>query len=670
MRAGGTPRRHHLFASKPNTRAVTTRPAFGDFAYAARAQLRPAVRLPQPSAEGFGGTARAGQVQEVTRSMHGVVTVMARYSADIAAVLAGPYPKASPPGTWSWASIQAQEALENASAFLRTAPPGAGRPGRRRAADPAARRLDAAAGTLAAGRDLLHTHIAVQPDGSRLERSEWAPVITSAPVARALLLELGLWARRAAEHGARIALPGPAARHGTGEQRHRLNTACQWLWVLDCAVQDAQRHHPVTTAEIRLLHDIPASTPAPRCIPSGAETVTGLCQGIMTTAERIRHAATITAADPTWSPALTADSLSHAATCNTVISHNCQILLTTLAARAGQHGADRLAGSLLGCANTAGQAREAWLHAARSWYRITTDTRGTIAPAAAEAADLALWTGRLAYTDPGWTPALGPSHATRTPQGLAPEPGDLPIVIAAVHQASQTLTQIAAADHSQIRAAAGVGRLLVPTRSLPDRFDIPHPFAPAPGDRLNALLDAYHHAGTTSARTATKVAAIATELRAPSHILTLARTAIRGDSELTPSGERESAQPGLEPHQAEGLPGPVERILQDLGVTSPTMLARASAIDQLSEQLILGAADAIEPGQAGLEAVGLSTSTGPAELINHMLASGRPEAVTILRPSSPSVPRSACSDAGRTKASPGYIGHQNSCQPPEAEAEP
>ena len=44
---------------------------------------------------------------------------------------------------------------------------------------------------------------------------------------------------------------------------------------------------------------------------------------------------------------------------------------------------------------------------ARAWYRITTDTRGTITPAAAEAADLALWTGRLAYADPNWTPALG-----------------------------------------------------------------------------------------------------------------------------------------------------------------------------------------------------------------------------------------------------------------------
>jgi hypothetical protein len=94
------------------------------------------------------------------------------------------------------------------------------------------------------------------------------------------------------------------------------------------------------------------------------------------------------------------------------------------------------------------------------------------------------------------------------------------------------------------------------------------------------------------------------------------------------------------------------------------MLARASAIDQFGEQMILGAADAIEPQQKGLEAVDLSRSTGPAEVINYVLASGRPEAATILRPPSPSVPRSFKENLDRTSA------NQNSCRTPEAEAEP
>jgi hypothetical protein len=100
------------------------------------------------------------------------------------------------------------------------------------------------------------------------------------------------------------------------------------------------------------------------------------------------------------------------------------------------------------------------------------------------------------------------------------------------------------------------------------------------------------------------------------------------------------------------------------------MLTRASALDQLGEQLILGAADGIEPGQAGFEAVSLSRSTGSAELINHMLASGRPEAASILRPPSFSVRPSAGPDVQRTKASRRLMDHRNACQTPEAEAEP
>jgi hypothetical protein len=505
------------------------------------------------------------------------------------------------------------------------------------------------------------------PDGSPIDRSEWGPVVTSEPVTRALLLELGLWARQTAELGSRIALPGPAARPGTGAERHQLNTACQWLWVLDAAVRAAQHHQPVSAADVRLLHAIPASTPGPRRIPGSTETITSLCHGTTSTAERIRHNATINPVDATWSPALTADSLRHAATCSTVISHNCEILLRTLATRVGQHGSDRLADDLLGCANAAGVARTAWLHTARAWYRITTDTRGTIAPDAAETADLALWTGRLAYTDPAWTPALGPSHTTRTPEALAPRPHDLPAVVAAIHQATETLTQIAAAGHGQIRAAAQAGRLLVPTRSLPDRFDIPHPFAPAPRDRVDALLNAYHNARTASAQTTAAVAEIAAEVRAPSHILTLARAAIRCDSEIMVNGQQKPAEP--EPHDAQACPGPIERILHDLGVTNPATLVRASVIDQAGEQLILGAAHTSEPEQEGLEAFGLSRSSGSAELINHILASGSPH-LPSLRLLSPSAPPSHGENADRAAAAFRCIGHQIADQEAQAEAEP
>ena len=648
---------------------MTGRPTFGDFANAARGLLRHDPGARDTAAGNPLPTARAGTVREFTRSMASVLAVMDRYCADIAGVLAsGPCRRqARLPGSWAHASIRAREALHNASAFLPSASASTTPPGDVHADDPAVSRLNAATAALTAGRDLLHTHVTARADGSLLDRSEWASVVASDTVARALLLELGLWARRTAEQGARIALPGPAARHGTGTERQELNTACQWLWVLDSAVRVAQHHQPVSTSDVRLLHAIPVNALEPRRIPAGAETITSLCHGTTSTAERIRDAATINQVDATWSPAFTADSLRHAATCSTVISHNCEILLRTLATRAGQHGSGALADGLLGCAEAASQARLAWLHTARAWYQVTSDTRGTIAPDAAQSGDLALWTGRLAYADPAWTPALGLSHPTRTPQALAREPGDLPAVVAAVHQATETLTQIAAADHGQIRAAAQAGRLLVPTRSLPDRFDIPHPFAPAPRDRVDALLGAYDAAGTASAGATAAVAPIAAEVGAPSHILAIARAVIRPDSEIMANGKQRPGDP--EAHDAQAGPGPVERILHDLGITNPATLLRASAIDQISEQLILDAAHVSEHGQEGPDAFSLSRSTGSAELINHILASGSPN-LPILRSLSPSAPPSHGENADRATTAFRCIGHQIADQEAQAEAEP
>jgi hypothetical protein len=94
------------------------------------------------------------------------------------------------------------------------------------------------------------------------------------------------------------------------------------------------------------------------------------------------------------------------------------------------------------------------------------------------------------------------------------------------------------------------------------------------------------------------------------------------------------------------------------------MLTRACAIDQIGEQLILGAADGIEPGKAGREAVSLSRSTESAELINRMLASGRPEAASILRPPSASARRSVRENRDRIAA------NRNPCRTPEAKAKP
>lgn len=78
------------------------------------------------------------------------------------------------------------------------------------------------------------------------------------------------------------------------------------------------------------------------------------------------------------------------------------------------------------------------------------------------------------------------------------------------------------------------------------------------------------------------------------------------------------------------LPGPVERIMSDLGVTSPAALQRAAAVDQAGEQLILETAQ--EPGARRLSPASgdPGRSAASAEVINHMLASGDPRAAAIL----------------------------------------
>jgi hypothetical protein len=600
--------------------------------------------------------------------------VMTRYTADITAMFDDlpAQQRRARYGEWAWACLQAREAILNAATFVSWARKGTGCSAGRRARGQAATRLDAAAFSLTVGRDLLQTHFTAGPQGARLERSEWAPVVTSLPVTRALLFELAQWARTIALQGGRLALSGAPIQRGTGQQRRWLNAACQWLWAIDSAVQVAHRRDPVLTADISLLHAIPLHELAPRLIPAGTESVPGLCPGTTSCAERVRHAARTAAAQASWSPAFTADSLTHTAACATVISHNCEILLRALAAGAQEHGALDMSTRLHESADAAAIARDSWLQAARAWRQVVTDTRGTISPFAVETTDLAMWTGRLAHADPQWTLTAGPSQTPRSAQSLASEPGDLPLVVAAVHQACETLTSMAAADDSQIRAAARAGRLLVPTRSLPDTLDVPHPFAPAPGCRVDILLDAYREAGTASAELTAAVSTVAAEVRAPSRILTVAREAVRAGFMPEVASARRVREPVAMPVPVPVQPGPVERILKDLGVTNPDALLRASAVDQAGEQLILDVAHDMQRRNSGsVPAPDLNKSVGAAEVINHLLASGDPRAIAVVRPPRPSrVPRSGRPVSDRAAVTRRHADRQGAKHEAEAEAEP
>jgi hypothetical protein len=210
---------------------MTGRPAFGDFLTAARDHASVAAARPE--------TDRGGDhVQEVTDSLLHVITVMSRYLNDITTVPGDEQPGIRPPMTaWGSARINARDALANAAGHLR-------QHSRRRRApgvtprSELARRLDATAVTLTAGRDLLHTHLTRDPRGARQFRSEWALVICSPPAEQALLAELASLTRQITPpvhrpgpdlhlpgHRRRATQPTPRLRLAPGRRRLRAERA-------------------------------------------------------------------------------------------------------------------------------------------------------------------------------------------------------------------------------------------------------------------------------------------------------------------------------------------------------------------------------------------------------------------------------------------------------------
>jgi hypothetical protein len=605
---------------------VTGRALFGDFLDAARSHLATADRL-RATADGD------VDIQQVNRRVLRVIVLMRRYVQDVTNSWGPEPPRGRPVLTgWPRAGAEAREALSNAITFLDE--PDADRRRPHAAGSELAWHLDQVSASLAAGRDLLQTHLATDRRGERQLHSEWALALTSPAVARAVLAETRSLARHMAPLGAGLALaPGP---RGTPEARQKLNAACQWLWALASSVQAAQRQEPVPACDLELLRAIPAAAPPPRRLPVRAEPVTGLCQGVISTAERVRHLAWESTRQPAWSPGLTVNSLRRIAATSTVTSHHCEILLRSLAARAAGYGSGEHASWLLQAAEAAGRTRHGWLHVAHALDRVTTDTRLHFSPYAEESGDLALWTGRLAYPDPEWTLASGPAHQARPPESLVPRPQDAPLVVAAVHHACDTLTSLGYAEREQIRAAGAAQRILVTTRSLPATMDIPRPFAPALPDRIDSLVSACDQTGRSAEEATAQVAAVAAAIGAPSRVLTAARDAADPARRSEPArGDgiarvRDAGHGRRFAGERPELPGPVERTLHDLGVTSPKLLQRGADIDHAGERLIIDAAAGLGPRRVRPSATTLSRSAGTATLVNHALASGNPRAAALL----------------------------------------
>ena len=138
---------------------MTEQARFGDFLHAAHHALAPQPGGPSPA---------RGDVEEVSRSLQRVVTILGHYLQDTAIAFTDvPCHMPAPGGPWGRARAQARQALTKAAGFLLR--PGTGRPMWPPApsVSPLARRLDEVTAALATGRDLLYTHFTPGPQGGR-----------------------------------------------------------------------------------------------------------------------------------------------------------------------------------------------------------------------------------------------------------------------------------------------------------------------------------------------------------------------------------------------------------------------------------------------------------------------------------------------------------------------
>lgn len=556
-----------------------TAPAvFGDLRQQAARLLQP----PQHPDPGPGPQ----QVLELTFALRRVTHVLTRFLEDpmfSVGVLKGA------PDAWTEALNGCRGALRDATKALhcrhcvRAWPELRERPGPGSfPAGSLASRLEAAATALTVSRDLMQTHFTTPGTGVQEERSEWAPVITSAPSGRALLAGLADHARAAGLLFWPLTVSREAGSRTAAIWRHIIH-ASRALQSLDFVVMRAQHLAPVGEDDMRLLDAIPLNTPPELQMPSGSEPVAALCAGTVGTAQRARHALRGSADRARWAPDLTAESMRQTAACCVVTSLNCEIVFRSLAKQASQLGYGGLIPDLRDAANNAVDGRQAWLAVARTWDDMTTDSRGRLSPGAVETERLALWTGRLAYADPQWTPARGWAHKPRQPGLLAANPAEFSSVITAMHYAADALTRIAVSGQDQVLAAAGAGRLHMPARppsrpvhENPYAQRKPQPLMIAAGSQVEAAFAAYASSAAAGQGILHGAAHLAEAVEAPSRVLA---TAARHAGYA----------------QRLGTVGQVERAVLDLGERDPELLRRAARADR-ETRAVLAAARASRSG--------------------------------------------------------------------------
>jgi hypothetical protein len=475
------------------------------------------------------------------------------------------------------ALLDARSALGRAAARMNIAAGALGH-GDDQAHHPAAARLAAATSYLSAGHDLLQSHFAPAQAGARRGNSPWVPAIASAPVSVALAAQMGGYAGRLAPWVLQLAAQSrqealPAAT------RMALSAGCRWLRIAEAAAWAASDQ--LSTAEHAVLHGIPANTPPPRLSPRSDELIPGLCAGIFATAERLRHLAYLPATRA-GSPRMGA-CWQRTAQGAAIAAHCSELILRQLANPGAQLPIPPTAGAALQqAAEQTSRVWRAWRTIAHHWDNFTTGPGITLTPIAAEIGDLVLWAGRLAYTDPAWTPTRHHASTARTGTAFTAHKGLLAEVVAALHHVGDALAHIAATDREHVRSAASDTELWIPTRLLPAQADWPYRYVPALPAMTDALLAAYDAAAQAAQHAVTSLGDLTLGLNPQPTLI----AALRPTVQLT---ESELRYPQVIPADrpiTQLRPGRIEQSLRSQGISEPTLLARATDIDDATEDLI------------------------------------------------------------------------------------
>jgi len=542
---------------------------------------------------GFDHAPGAEAVIAATQMAGRAAATLTRYLADIA-----PYGMAeaitSPAlDSWSRAVVDAREALRLAEARLRSGVPEQGM-AELGAADPLVGWLGETAGLLAAGRDLLHSHFGTDTQDGWTERSDWAVVVNSVPVTRALVATVARWSQQLSCAMVRLSVAAARDRFVPVSVYQGLVGAVAWLVTASAMLWAGQRGDPADAADGELLAAIPVNVLDIRDPPREAETVAELAAGVAASAARLRRIAWVSVDWSAWSPAMTADSWQWTATAAAVVCHVSGLILQAqIDHRGAADGVPAVRGQLHSATEAAGRACSRWRAAASAWREVMTETKGLTAPTVPDAGDMTVRLGRLAFGDPVWTPSLGPQVP---PQNLTDRSADgvrFVVAVEAMHHAADALARTGAADLHAVQTAVRASRLYVPTRTLPEEYDVPYKFGHATPAQAAAVVDAYQAAFEAAVHMVEDLDALAVTLHSPSRILAAVRAAAHPEQRDTQAVVPGSlAAPPFSPLSRElGAiedihPGPVEQAVRQMQTTDPVLMLRAKAIDLAGRELL------------------------------------------------------------------------------------